>query len=148
MTDEQLSQIKQWYADPIRKLPRKVIRDVADLVAEVERLKARPGLIGVDLAKQLAKTPAGAGAIVGALVGGVLGAGLTADAFRLAAKVSAESGEMDLTTGKTLCGAHFIASADYKGSPTDRVTDKDIRCTKLKGHVGLHCHEPWKKDFR
>lgn len=35
LTDEELAQIRQWYADPVRKLPRKVVRDVAALLDHI-----------------------------------------------------------------------------------------------------------------
>lgn len=40
MTDEELKQIAAWYRDPVRNLPRKVVRDVAMLVQEVENLQS------------------------------------------------------------------------------------------------------------
>jgi len=144
MTDEQLKQIEAWYADPVRKLPRKVKRDVADLVAEVKRLRASPGVAIEPYVKALAKTPIGAGMLVGAAVGALLGA--TSESSKpnnAPVKPLAPFGALFIR-----CKAPFVSSPDYKGSATDRVTDADIFCTKPKGHDGLHCHEPWNKEFQ
>lgn len=56
-TDEDIEQIAAWYADPVRKLPRKVVRDVKILAAEVVRLREERGDGGyfrdVDRARRL-----------------------------------------------------------------------------------------------
>lgn len=35
LTRDELAQIRQWYADPVRALPRKVVRDVAALLDHI-----------------------------------------------------------------------------------------------------------------
>jgi len=55
LTDEQIGQMRQWYADPLRNLPRKVTADVSALLGhiasrdtEIARLRERCEMLSDD----------------------------------------------------------------------------------------------------